>query len=119
MRLYDDPAQYPVFPFYTANQVDKKAAADAGNPGSNNFSTINSTVQFRLYSSVLRNYPNSYYYLATTTWNSTVTMRKASTLAGLATATDQVVFNLTRPNGAGTMWAPEFHLLDGPNGKRN
>jgi len=118
LRLYDDPAQYPVFPFYTANQVDKKAAADAGNPGSNNFSTINSTVQFRLYSSVLRNYPNSYYYLATTTWNSTVTMRKASTLADLATATDQVVFNLTRPNGAGTMWAPEFHLLDGPNGKR-
>jgi hypothetical protein len=60
LRLYDDPAQYPVFPFYTANQVDKRAAADAGNPGSNNFSTINSTVQFRLYSSVLRNYPNSW-----------------------------------------------------------
>ncbi|MFJ7996195.1 discoidin domain-containing protein [Streptomyces sp. NPDC096310] len=60
LRLFDDPAQYPVFPFYTANQVDKKAAADAGNPGSNNFSTINSTVQFRLYSSVLRNYPNAW-----------------------------------------------------------
>ncbi|MEU1785452.1 discoidin domain-containing protein [Streptomyces sparsogenes] len=60
LRLFDDPAQYPVFPFYTANQVDKKAAADAGNPGSNNFSTINSTVQFRLYSSVLRDYPNSW-----------------------------------------------------------
>ncbi|MEU5029599.1 discoidin domain-containing protein [Streptomyces milbemycinicus] len=60
LRLFNDPAQYPVFPFYTANQVDKKAAADAGNPGSNNFSTINSTVQFRLYSSVLRNYPNSF-----------------------------------------------------------
>ncbi|MGW7164018.1 family 43 glycosylhydrolase [Streptomyces sp. NPDC054884] len=63
-------------------------------------------------------YYNGYYYLATTTWNSTVTMRKASTLAGLASASDQVIFNLTRPNGAGTMWAPEFHLLDGPNGKR-
>ncbi|WP_051367268.1 discoidin domain-containing protein [Hamadaea tsunoensis] len=60
LRLYADPAQYPVFPFYTANQVDKAAAAAAGSPGSNNFSTINSTVQFRLYSSVLRNYPNSY-----------------------------------------------------------
>lgn len=60
LRLFNDPAQYPVFPFYTANQVDKKAAADAGNPGSNNFSTINSTVQFRLYSSVLRNYSNSW-----------------------------------------------------------
>ncbi|MFF3445152.1 discoidin domain-containing protein, partial [Streptosporangium sp. NPDC002721] len=60
LRLYDDPAQYPIFPFYTANQVDKAAAAAAGNPGSNNFSTINSTVQFRLYSSVLRNYPNEW-----------------------------------------------------------
>ena len=57
LRLFDDPAEYPIFPFYTANQVDKAAAA-AGHPGSNNFSTINSTVQFRLLSSVLRNYPN-------------------------------------------------------------
>ncbi|WAZ19988.1 family 43 glycosylhydrolase [Streptomyces cinnabarinus] len=63
-------------------------------------------------------YHEGFYYLATTTWNSTVTMRRASTLAGLATAPDQVIFRLTRPNGAGTMWAPEFHLLDGPNGKR-
>ncbi|SFF69151.1 hypothetical protein SAMN05421541_11823 [Actinoplanes philippinensis] len=60
LRLFADPAQYPIFPFYTANQVDKAAAAAAGNPGSNNFSTINSTVQFRLYSSVLRNYPNTW-----------------------------------------------------------
>ncbi|XVU28164.1 discoidin domain-containing protein [Actinoplanes sp. CA-054009] len=56
LRLYADPAEYPVFPFYTANQKDKAASAT----GSNNFSTINSTVQFRLYSSVLRNYPNSW-----------------------------------------------------------
>ena len=48
LRLFDDPAEYPIFPFYTANQADKAAAAAAGNPGSNNFSTINSTVQFRL-----------------------------------------------------------------------
>ncbi|WP_428964889.1 family 43 glycosylhydrolase [Micromonospora fluostatini] len=62
---------------------------------------------------------NGYYYLATTTWNSTVTMRRSTTLAGLATATDQVVFNLAgRPNGCCNMWAPEFHLLDGPNGRR-
>jgi hypothetical protein len=63
-------------------------------------------------------YYDGNYYLATTTWNSTITMRRASTLAGLATASDQVIFNLARPDGAGTMWAPEFHLLDGPNGKR-
>jgi hypothetical protein len=60
LRLFDEPAQYPIFPFFTANQVDKAAAAAAGSPGSNNFSTINSTVQFRLYSSVLRNYPNQW-----------------------------------------------------------
>jgi hypothetical protein len=60
LRLYDDPAQYPLFPFFTANQVDKAAAAAQGQPGSNNFSTINSTVQFRLYGSVLRNYPNQW-----------------------------------------------------------
>ncbi|MEV0197692.1 discoidin domain-containing protein [Nonomuraea sp. NPDC050691] len=56
LRLFDDPAQYPIFPFYTANQADKAASGT----GSNNFSTINSTVQFRLLSSVLRNYPNSW-----------------------------------------------------------
>src|SRR3954447_2969929 len=60
LRLFADPAEYPVFPFFTANQKDKAAAAAAGEPGSNNFSTINSTVQFRLYSSVLRNYPNQW-----------------------------------------------------------
>ncbi len=58
-------------------------------------------------------YYNGYYYLATTTWNSTITMRKSRTLGGLATAPDTVIFTLTRPNGAGTMWAPEFHLLNG------
>ena len=63
-------------------------------------------------------YYNGFYYLATTTWNNTITMRRSATLGALATAADQSIFTLTRPNGAGTMWAPEFHLLDGPNGKR-
>ena len=62
---------------------------------------------------------NGYYYLATTTWNSTITMRRSPTLAGLATAADQVIVNLAgRANGCCNMWAPEFHLLDGPNGAR-
>jgi len=59
LRLFADPAEYPIFPFYTANQADKAEAAEQGNPGSNNFSQINSTVQFRLFSSVLRNYTTS------------------------------------------------------------
>ena len=56
LDLFADPAQYPVFPFYTANQADKAAAAAIGRGGSNNFSQINSTVQFRLAGSVIRNY---------------------------------------------------------------
>ncbi|MDX3660026.1 family 43 glycosylhydrolase [Streptomyces sp. ID05-26A] len=57
---------------------------------------------------------NGYYYLATTTWNSTITMRRSRTLAGLSSAPDTVVFNLAgRPNGCCNMWAPEFHLLNG------
>jgi GH43 family beta-xylosidase len=58
-------------------------------------------------------YHNGYYHLATTTWNSTITMRRSTTLAGLATAADTVVFNLAgRANGCCNMWAPEFHLID-------
>jgi len=57
---------------------------------------------------------DGYYYLATTTWNSTITMRRSRTLGGLSSAADQVVFNLAgRPNGCCNMWAPEFHLLNG------
>jgi GH43 family beta-xylosidase len=63
-------------------------------------------------------YYNGYYYLATTTWNNKITMRRSATLGGLASAADQTVFTLSRPNGAGTMWAPEFHLLNGPDGQR-
>ncbi|MFI5890148.1 family 43 glycosylhydrolase [Actinoplanes sp. NPDC051513] len=63
-------------------------------------------------------YYNGYYYLATTTWNNKITMRRSATLGGLASAADQTIFTLTRPNGAGTMWAPEFHLLTGPSGTR-
>jgi GH43 family beta-xylosidase len=62
---------------------------------------------------------NGYYYLATTTWNSTITMRRSTTLSGLSSAADTTVFNLAgRANGCCNMWAPEFHLLNGPNGNR-
>lgn len=59
LRLFADDAQFPIFPFYTANQADKAEAAAAGHAGSNNFSIINSTVTFRMLSSALRNYPTS------------------------------------------------------------
>src|SRR2546429_9985211 len=43
---------------------------------------------------------NGFYYLATTTWNNTITMRKSRTLAGIARAPEKVIFRLTRPNAA-------------------
>ncbi len=55
LRLFADDEQYPIFPFYTANQADQAAY---GGPGSNNFSVINSTVTFRMLSRVLREYPS-------------------------------------------------------------
>ena len=62
---------------------------------------------------------NGYYYLVTTTWNSTITMRRSRTLAGIATAPDTVVYNLSgHPTACCNMWAPEIHLLNGPNGLR-
>ncbi|MFF0160714.1 Ig-like domain-containing protein [Streptomyces sp. NPDC005263] len=73
LRLWADDKQYPVFPFFTANQADKAQAAEQGHPGSNNFSVINSTVTFRFLSSVLRKYPNQYidrtWYKKLLSWN--------------------------------------------------
>ncbi len=70
LRLWEDSEQYPIFPFYTANQAD---AAERGSGGSNNFSVINSTVTFRMLSSVLRDYENEYvtadYYKKLLYWN--------------------------------------------------
>lgn len=64
-------------------------------------------------------YYNGFYYMVTTTWNSTITMRRATTLRALSTAPDQVIYNLSQhPNACCNMWAPEFHLLNGPNGTR-
>jgi len=57
LRLWQDYDEYPIFPFYTANQAD---AAERGDSGSNNFSVINSTVTFRMLASVLRDYPTDY-----------------------------------------------------------
>ncbi|MCM6761532.1 Ig-like domain-containing protein [Rathayibacter sp. ZW T2_19] len=83
-RLFVDSEQYAPFPFYTANQKDAKARAlrDAGSGKhySNNFSTINSTVMFRLLSSTLRDYPNSYltsdYYKKMLYWNAWASYEK-------------------------------------------
>ncbi|WP_460750168.1 family 43 glycosylhydrolase [Myceligenerans cantabricum] len=54
------------------------------------------------------------YYMSTTTWDSTVIMRRASTLAGLKTAQDQVVWDDAGDAGrCCSHWAPEFHRIGG------
>ena len=50
--------EFPIFPYYTANQVDNKLQA-----GSNNFSNINFTVQARAYESALRTYDKAQQYV--------------------------------------------------------
>ncbi len=60
LRYYADKAEFPIMPAYTANQADKAAATAFGNPGSNNFSNINATLQARLFSKALRDYPTPY-----------------------------------------------------------
>jgi GH43 family beta-xylosidase len=61
------------------------------------------------------------YYLATTTWGDPsvgLTMRKAATIAELETATPERIWQDSSPDRCCNFWAPEFFLLDGPNGRR-
>lgn len=63
-------------------------------------------------------YYEGYYYLATTTWRSDLIMMRSPTLAGLKTATPVQIYYETDPSRCCNMWAPEFYLLEGPNGPR-
>ncbi|WP_030154820.1 family 43 glycosylhydrolase [Glycomyces sp. NRRL B-16210] len=59
-------------------------------------------------------YWDGYYYMSTTTWESTVIMRRSATLEGLKTASDTVVWDdAGTPNRCCSHWAPEFHRIDG------
>ena len=61
------------------------------------------------------------YYLATTTWGDAttgLTMRKAATIADLKSAPPQRVWQDSTPDRSSNYWAPEFFLLNGPNGPR-
>lgn len=61
-------------------------------------------------------YYEGHYYLATTTGTSELIMRTAPTLAGLKESAPIQIYYETDPSRCCNMWAPEFHLLDGPNG---
>jgi hypothetical protein len=56
-RYYADAAQFPIMPFYTANQADQ---IEAGTGGSNNFSNINATLQAQVFAKALREYPSEF-----------------------------------------------------------
>ncbi len=59
-----------------------------------------------------------YYYLAATTWGDTLTMKRGRTIAELKAATPEVIWKDTTASRCCNMWAPEFFLIDGPNGRR-
>ena len=61
------------------------------------------------------------YYLAATTWGDEtlgLTMRKADTIAGIKEAEAVQIFQDSTEDRCCNFWAPEFFLLDGPNGPR-
>ncbi|MEC0268969.1 Ig-like domain-containing protein [Paenibacillus anseongense] len=64
LRYWGDSAEFPVFPFYTANQKDKALSVAAGVGGSNNFANLNASGNIRLFTEVLRKYPNQPYITA-------------------------------------------------------
>ena len=58
LKTFTNGEEFPIFPFYTANQVHNKVIT-----GSNNFSNINFTVQLRAYESALRTYDKEQEYV--------------------------------------------------------
>lgn len=64
---------------------------------------------------------NGNYYLAATTWDGPatgLTMRKAPTIAALKVAEPVQIFQDSTESRCCNYWAPEFFLIDGPNGPR-
>ncbi|QRW13039.1 glycoside hydrolase family 43 protein [Ceratobasidium sp. AG-Ba] len=57
-------------------------------------------------------YSDGYYYLLTTTAND-VQIRRASTLGGLKTGIQKVVWKDSAPDRCCNVWAPEIHNMDG------
>jgi GH43 family beta-xylosidase len=63
-------------------------------------------------------YDNGYYYVAATTWNSQVVIKRARSVAALPGATESVVYTGTAAASCCNVWAPSMHKLNGPNGTR-
>ena len=66
-------------------------------------------------------YYNGYYYMAATTWggpSTGLTMRKAQAIGVLKKAEPVRIWQDYTVDRSSNYWAPEFFLLDGPNGLR-
>ena len=63
-------------------------------------------------------YYSGNYYLATTTWNSQIVIKKASSVAALPGASETVVYTGSGSTNCCNVWAPSLHQLSGPNGTR-
>jgi GH43 family beta-xylosidase len=63
-------------------------------------------------------YYNGNYYLMTTPYSGPLTMRKAPTVEALKAASPVPVFSAHTAGRDRYVWAPEMHLLTGPNGPR-
>lgn len=63
-------------------------------------------------------YHEGNYYLIATSGTSEFFMRQSPTIAGLQSAKPVRVWQDYTPDRCCNMWAPELHLLDGPNGPR-
>lgn len=58
-------------------------------------------------------YHEGNYYYAATTWTGDIYIRRSSTLAGLSSAAETRVFQMSQPNATSNMWAPSLHQLNG------
>lgn len=58
-------------------------------------------------------YHNGNYYYAATTWTGDIYIRRSPTLAGLKTAAETRVFQMSQPGATSNMWAPSLHQLNG------
>ncbi|KAL5634380.1 hypothetical protein ACGC1H_002443 [Rhizoctonia solani] len=57
-------------------------------------------------------YSNGYYYLTTTTWTN-IQITRATSMAGLKTATPKVVWSDSTASRCCNLWAPEIHWIAG------
>jgi GH43 family beta-xylosidase len=75
---------------------------------------VNPLIQQRADPHVFRHSDGQYYFTATVPEYDRIVLRRSATLAGLATATEQVIWRRhAQGEMAAHIWAPEIHFIDG------